>query len=469
MGDGNLLEDSPLLLMSQEQFEHEIEVYDATMDRVVEIFNNPDRAEAKEQMNAFREEVEAMAGAAAMGGEGALVAMLLPAFSKVMERMELSEKSVAERLTMLSKLAAGKVKPEEYANAAIWYLRGVEMLEKLRAEDLVSIRAYAADTSKPITPELALLLASPEVQAVIAVFAEGSGKRRCDFSMVRMRGDTDFIPFYGPGMHDAFRILHADAVRRLNEPTGDQPWEATDRFATCLRMVGHVGSDPIIVSALIAHHNFDRTMALIQTALKADVIPPESKPALFDALERSARRDPFGYVGAIVATRTSLADELSRQYWPLNADADAAQRTLLSETIKALDGDHVLYLVAVVKVMERNAGVVHAPYPRPADPPAEEPPPDPSAIHDAAVRRLLDVISFADLEAAQQDTMIIGPALAQGTLDDLAERAVPAIAASRLAGNLADHARRARNDLRRAATLLRPDERDESTLDKVTE
>ena len=177
------------------------------------------------------------------------------------------------------------------------------MIEQLPPERCAAVRAFAADTSRSISEELSAALQGDPMQQIIDVLREGSQKRRCDFSFTRDSSLVRLVPTYAAGMHDAVRLLHADAVRLLR---AGEIETATDTLAICFRIAAHLGQDPVLVSPLIAHAAFNQTLALVQTGLFSDILPAESKPELMDAVDRVSRKDPFGYVGAIVAARVEL-------------------------------------------------------------------------------------------------------------------------------------------------------------------
>ncbi len=457
MFGGNDATELALMGMDEKAFKGAVEEYDGLMNRMVEIFAMPDAEEAKAAMK----EVEAGFETHAYGP---LASMLMPALGRVLEMRSKAEKMLADRRATLGALASGKATANDLANAALWYVRGAEMVGKLDGAVLKGIREFAADTSAPMSKEVTAALVSQPVKEILDEFREGTKKHRCDFGFTRpeqpWQAYVGFIPPYAVGVHDAIRIIHADAVRLLRAGTaGENQWEAADRLAIAAVVSAHMGEDPMLVSSLISHCNFNKTINLAGTALANGMMDESAKPMLFDAVDRMSRKDPFGFIGAVIGTRGEIGKYLGA-YAARAAGADefghredvkiAQER--VTEQIKTLNGDQLLYLLAVLQTTQQNA----APGAEPgaAAGAATSAPPDPS--------RLGDVISLADLEAVVREIPQIAPQLSRQDVSFFRDRAIPAIAASMNSkgwvggANFVDHMRRARNDLRKAHTLLRP-------------
>lgn len=436
-GDGP--RDMALAALDKEGFAQAVDQYDKVMDRMVEAMALPDPEGAKAAVAEIQAEIEA-------GEHGPLAAVYMPAMSKVVEQKLKGEKMIADRIAVLQKLAAGEVKPEEVANAAIWYLRGIELLEKIEPAKLELVRAFAVDPGKVVMADLDALLADTQAQEVIDVFRDGSIKTRCDFTRNQLHVPPRIAQLYDPGMHDALRLLRADAARLARN--GDRDG-AVDRFSICCRVVGHLAGDPQLASALIAHHDFNATLAMIQSALNDHLLNNDSKEPLLQAVERISRKDPFGYLVALSAGRKDVAEQLGGPYLRNKQDAD--RQALAVETVKEYSGDHLLYLSTIFDTLAQNA--------KPAAPPdASATPASPGSLGYLpadALSRLNDILSMADVEAARNDVAVIAPMLARNDWDFFRDRTIPMIAI----GGAAEQMRHARADLRRAHLLLSPQAR----------
>lgn len=441
-------EDHPLLLMTRERFEHEVDLYDEVMGKMVDIFKMPDRDAAVDAMAKMEGEIEAMQISAAHGGDGLLVGMLMPALGKAIVTRNKGEKMLADRQAMLGALATGKASPRDFANAAIWYLRGIALLEQADATALASMRALAADPSLPMSPELDAALKSELLQQAIGLFREGSLAGRCEFSTTRSRTPLELLPAYIPGMHDGFRLLHVDAIRSIragrNEP-------AVDQLIACVRMAGHLGRDPLLLSSFAAHCNFNKTIALLDSAMK-DSSADQLKPALAEALRRLPAGDAFGYQHAASAARSALGDRLLWLSHGLQtADERQRRKGLIAEALVPLNADQILHLVVVFDAMERNsiarAEAEHA----------REDVPSSSGRSFQAQRnqfdRLSDIVSLTALESAQSDSSRVAPLLFSGELRLFDGSRPPLLVTTAWGKSFADHIRRAPGDVRSAQAL----------------
>src|SRR6266850_2888444 len=149
--------------------------------------------------------------------------------------MERARKSLEQTRTLLSSIAHGEVDATSLANAAIWYMRAVGAIEKIRPERMQEVRGYALMHHSSPSDELTLTLT--EAQGIIGTLREGSRLKRCDFERV----DSPWLPSglapHHPGLRDAVRLLQADAARLIpvNDPAG-----TVDRCAVCLRIGAHL-------------------------------------------------------------------------------------------------------------------------------------------------------------------------------------------------------------------------------------
>jgi hypothetical protein len=455
MGAGDLEKnDHPLMLMSKERFEQEVKLYDEVMGRMVDIFNMPDRDAAKIAIADMEEEIEAMHISAQHGGEGLLVGMLMPALGKAIEQRNRAEKMLSDRRAMLGALATGKASPRDFANAAIWYLRGIALLEQADPAILTQVRQLSDDAALPLSPELRSALEDKALQDVIDVFREGSMNRRCDFSLARQQRMLELLPRHVAGMHDGFRLLHADAIRLVR---AGQTERAIDQLITCMRMAGHLGSDPVIISSLTAHGNFNKTIGFLRSALEGSDLNGQFAPALADALERIEMEDPFGYVKSIVAARTELSN---RFLWLSRGLEDSElidlRKRAIAESLRGLNADQTLHLLAVFDIMGHNAMIAaETAHAEKTGAPSETAAENSPEVRAQLLTRLKDVISLANLDMAQADSGRLAPLLYQGELHVLEGVAPAAVASSKWAKTLADHIRRAHHDVRGARTLAR--------------
>jgi hypothetical protein len=405
--------------MTDADFQADLDAYDRGMDRFVEAMMMEDREAARAELERLSEEIAA-------GEHGFLATLLMPALGKYYEQMCAAKDQIAARAEMLRALATGRIRPEDEANAALYYARGIALLREIEPKRLKAI--FAFDAGGIAEPDEAMRKTFEEGQAVIDLFREGSQMRRCDFAVLRPRNELPFCPDYLGGLRDAVRLLHAGARRRLR---AGETAAAVDRLAIGYRLVAHLEEDEPILSALLAHQIFERTHEIAASALAGGAFADEQRATLLDAAERIGRKDPFGYISSLLGTRRPLGPELYRITSTGEFDRNAydAARAIVSRW----DGDELLYVLAVLDTMAR-AGK--------EDDGEEQTADDPFAP-------LADVVSLSELEAARREASLVAPRLARGEIDIFGGRGFPRF------GHVSERMRSARDDLRRALGALR--------------
>lgn len=418
------------LAHDEDGFNDALDQYDTVMTRVAEAFADPDAEAAKAALNEIAGELE-------RGEHGPLAAVMVPSFSKLLESKLKGEKMLAERIAMLEGLVSGQVKPEEAANAALWYLRGVERLATLEPAQLAAIR-NAADSSAPVTSdELAAALDSQAVRDMMELFDEASQKKRCDFKAATHREQTTFIPAYAPGMNDALRVLRLDAIRQLGRMSDDGRTQALARIALSLRVIGHFGSDPMLASALVGHNNFISLARLFTDMLKAESLAEPERAMLAAVMERISRRDPFGYVEAVVQTRKAFTDMLRRR-----SPTDEVHKARLAHSAKLIDGfngDQLLMIACTYDVYFRASKANET----------GQAPPAESEFMPAAMADVMSVDAAATVRAGAAQ---MAPSLAMDNWTGFVDGPLTIIATP----SVVDRMRRARADVRDLAAVLRP-------------
>ncbi len=249
-GDQALQLDAMLLVDTER--EAALDAADEVMGRAVEAFLSDDPDEGRLALECLQEEVR-------RGEHGAIAALLLPSYLKLYESMSESQKLLAERIEVLRAVVAGERSPSSLVNAAVWYLRAVEMIQDLDADFRAQLPRIVREM-KPIDAEASQRLSS--ASAIIDTLRQGSQAPRCDFSIAG--GKPAAVPGYLPGLREAFRLLQADALRLLHEGGRDQ---GADRLAIGYRVAAHLAGDPQLAGALVAHAGFEGTDAVVRPAL----------------------------------------------------------------------------------------------------------------------------------------------------------------------------------------------------------
>jgi hypothetical protein len=259
--------------------------------------------------------------------------LMSPVTARLYDRMLEAQEQIAERTDQLSAIIAGRVAPQELANAAVLYLQAVELIRQIDPARLEQLYEAAGQPLKPIGPEPAETLQS--AAGIVETLRRAAEIPRCDFSIVHGRY-APVTPRYLAGLRQAGRLLAADAVRLLQEAEDDQ---AARQLEVCFRMSAHLAGDPIITSALVSHNVFNGADELARWALGNDAFSADDRARLFRGVEAMPRKDPFGYIAAVRSAREQVLKRLR-----FSSDGRAkAQRAL-----NRCDGDQLLYLLVVV-------------------------------------------------------------------------------------------------------------------------
>jgi hypothetical protein len=352
-------ENGPLASLAQldeTSFASHLAQYDAVADRAASSFASDDPDQARAELATLESEL-------ASGEHGDLARFLFDEgflsirLTTVFESRQNARDLLAQRIPVLERLANGAVGPEHLAdNAAIWYLRGIEVIRRVEDDDLASLRA----TDPCAAPEVdeCLMQMLDEVNAAIDLVRHGSRIRRCDFSLAR-QGSSIFIPEYLSGMRDALRVLHADAKRLMQTGNLDS---AIDRLAISLRVIAHLSADESLLSSAVAHVGFRHAMCMLDSVVHDPEFPNERAQDLRRAIEQLGRADPFGYVRNGTATRQLIAPRWKRRI-PIAVDHPAWMRWIgpeptLHERVQArvstADEDQLVLLLAMLEFAQRS-------------------------------------------------------------------------------------------------------------------
>jgi hypothetical protein len=388
-----------LALMDPAQFDAALDGADRTLGRIIEAFKMDDPGEARLELERISAEIQS--------GEQGPLAMFMPYYPRLYERLLEAREQIAERDAQLAAIIAGTVAPGELANAAVLYLQAVEMIRQIEPARLARLHEVAGRPVQPVDEAPAETLRG--AAAIVDTLRRAAQIPRCDFSVVHGRF-APVVPGYLPGLRQAGRLLVADAVRNLQDAEDTQ---AADRLWICFRMSAHLAGDSIITSALVSHTVFNGADELARWALGNGAFSTDDRARLFDGVGAMERKDPFGYVSAVRSARGLVLRRV-------HVSAEAL--------VGRLDADQLLYLLVVL---------------------GEPGGPGEAAQDDLA--GLGGVISLEGLATAQEQAERAGRILEEAAdLGAVLEGSVPRI------GDVRDRQATARADLRRAYFALQP-------------
>lgn len=318
--------------------DQELARIDRTMNEVVEIFLLDDPDDARARLDELEGEIES-------GAHGELVKLLMPAYGRIYDRMIEARETVAERRAMLEKLARGELDPMELANAAVIYKQAIDAMRALPEVQRAAICSLADQPSQQVDEEMRAALRSSE--PVVDLLRRGSQLRRCEFEPLRRSDRNAIAPDYVLGMHELLKLLQADVIR-LARSKDEQA--AADRLAIGYRMVGHLGSDAVLASPLVAHHAFNGFTTQVRGGRATGLFAPQ-RELLDEAVQRIARRDPFGYINAVMETRKNVQRALM-QY--ITEPPDDFDRDSVEQAVRGWQGDELLYVLVVLHFAEEQ-------------------------------------------------------------------------------------------------------------------
>ncbi|MFG0328309.1 MAG: hypothetical protein ACF8PN_00275 [Phycisphaerales bacterium] len=319
------------------ELQADLDQYNRLVDEYVEVFYEDDPGAARARLADLEARVDA-------GEYGPFALALLPpsSVSRILDNLEKSRASLEARKVELESLIDGEVTVGEVANAAAWYLRGIGKLDALDPKWKAHIVSFEVNAPGDASSFEFLDAGETSALSVIKEFVDGSRIRQCDFESARPEWRI-FLPAYVAGMRDGLRLLELDAARA--HAAGDEG-RCLDRLATAIRVIDHLSSDRVILSARIAHDEFDRVSTLIETLYPEGVPNRDESLWLRGALRRLGRSDPFGYHAAMNQSRDQFEESIGNRLSGPDADRDARRREV-RDWLETLDGDAMLFLLAI--------------------------------------------------------------------------------------------------------------------------
>ncbi len=411
MGPGDPALIGGMMLMGDGQFELALEQLEHVMDRTIEIFSLDDPEEIRFELQQLRQEIKS-------GEHGTLTPLVLPAHPGLYERTAQAEQMLAKRIAVLHAIATGVVTPQQWENAAVYYLRAIALLAKIEKDRKDQLRSITARIDQPMSEQAAQALVASE--SIITTILEGASKRRCEFVKDSYHPNIT-LPGYLPGLREISSLVLADAVRLTQ---ADKLDAAVDRLASMLRMAQHLSSDQIITTCLLSHAIFNETASIVRAVMARDGFTEEQIARLRTAALTISRKDPFGYITAF-----TIARKQHEEWFMASAKLDIEQTGLLRKLITHWDGDQLLYLLIITRPGAANDKSA------------------PTAVN-PALRPLGELLSLEGLTVALGEAEQIRRGIFAGNIDVFADRQVPEI------GRVHEHLAAARADLGRTLTAL---------------
>ena len=301
-----------LAAITPDEFTEILDYADSVTNRVVEAFMNPNKEAARAALDEISQEIE-------NSDHAELATLLFPAYDRIFEGMQIAVQKLAARKAALALLITRKVEPKQGANAVVWYFRAITLLKEIEQEKRDQWEILAIDADKPIDEEMEKTFV--EAESLISIVREASQMTRCDFAAA-IRNEIVTLPAYLPGFRELGNLLIADANRLFELGEADA---AFDRLSICLRMSAHLAKDKTIASALVSHKIFTLASAILQKPLTKAFLDDVHRVLIEEALDMMGRKDPFGYIAAIIVSRK----DVENWFWAKSLGASAEDKTLL--------------------------------------------------------------------------------------------------------------------------------------------
>ncbi len=143
LDDGAAEQNEQLAAMTEEEFFGSLDQVDQLMNRVIEAFSDPNQDAGRAAMAEITEEISA-------GEHGIMANVMVPAYNKIFDKMHMAEQRLADRTASLALLMTGELSPEAGANAVMFYLRAIALLDEIDPEQRKQWPILAADPDEPI-------------------------------------------------------------------------------------------------------------------------------------------------------------------------------------------------------------------------------------------------------------------------------------------------------------------------------
>ncbi len=201
------------------------------------------------------------------------------------------------------------VQAGDQKNAATWYRRAIKAYESLPTDVKEALGNYDwSNPNAPISDEFRLALA--QAQPVLRLAHRGARQGYSDFDLDYGRGFDLLLPHLG-SMRGITLLMRTDAMVRLRD--GDTAGAAA-AVASIYRMSGHLGSDRILISSLVAQAIFSAGDVVAQAGVDRAAFTHDDSATMMEALRDFSTTDPFEYVEAIAMEQEIMIEWMRMKY-----------------------------------------------------------------------------------------------------------------------------------------------------------
>ncbi len=183
--------------------------------------------------------------------------------------------------------------PELARNAAFWYDRALQHLERVPVRTMRTLVEYEWWWDAPVTDEVRLAL--EEVRPVLNVVQRGSRQRSSDFGLDVASGPAIRLPHLS-GMRTLVRMLAVDAAVALRQ---DRARDAAEAISSIVRTAEHLNHDDVILSSMIGQSLYTLGEEVLIYGLDRAAFRPDEAAVLLLAIQKLDADDPFRYRTAL--------------------------------------------------------------------------------------------------------------------------------------------------------------------------
>jgi len=190
-------------------------------------------------------------------------------------------------------------------NAATWYRKAIERMERIDRKDWELIWQFQSDRSQEPSPQLRAALA--KAQTIIDLFRRGSTRPWSDFGLDDFQSLTTPGPQYA--LLEAASLAQVDAIVRLHD---GHSMDAAQRIAATYRAAAQPWSDEHATGPYTRFRLFGRAEAAAQHGFDRAFFTIHDSELMLKALRGLEGADPFNFAGGIAGRQEKMLNVL----WP---------------------------------------------------------------------------------------------------------------------------------------------------------
>lgn len=183
--------------------------------------------------------------------------------------------------------------PELARNAAFWYGRALQQLERVPVRTMRTLVEYEWWWDAPVTDEV--LLALEEVRPVLNVVQRGSRQRSSDFGLDVAAGPAMRLSHLS-GMRTLVRMLAVDAAIALRQ---DRARDAAEVISNIIRTAEHLNHDDVVLSSMIGQSLYTLGEEVLIYGLDRAAFRSDEAAVLLLAIQKLDAEDPFRFGTAL--------------------------------------------------------------------------------------------------------------------------------------------------------------------------